>query len=298
MIGAKQKTMSEKITLQRKDHEMASRVVGTIFIIVGTILVGLGIYSFVTYKTEPELDESLVTPVLKELSRSTNEKVVELSGTAEGIGKVRIFLNDVLLETTKTEDEKFEYEWEIEDEGIYTISVDGLKGFPRQKKSNISETTFLTIDWTPPSSNISLEYPMEVVMESFLVEGIIDPNTILFLKRGTQTYSGVSDEDGNIELVIGLLDEGKNVFGLLLQDEAGNETLPEEKVRITYSPSAHINGNGIQGVSTEIPEASGNLSEAMNEVFSSQLMMFFGLFAILSMFITSTVLIRKAKKNF
>lgn len=294
----KDRTMSEKITLQKKDHEMASRVVGTIFIIVGTILVGLGIYSFVTYKTEPELDESLITPVLSELSSVTNDKIVELSGVAEDVSKVRIFLDDVLLETMKVEDGKFEYQWEVGDEGIYAISVDGLKGFPRQKRSEISGFTFLTIDRTPPSSNISLEYPVEVVMESFLVEGIIDPNTILLLKRGTQTYSGVSDEDGNIELVIGLLDEGKNVYTILLQDEAGNETVPEEKVRITYSPSAHINGDGVQGISTEIPEASGNLSEAMMEVFNNQLMMFFGLLAILSMFITSTILIRKTKKNF
>jgi len=295
MTAKQQRTMSEKITLQRKDHEMASRVVGTIFIIVGTILVGLGIYSFVTYKTEPELDESLTTPILRELSSVTNDRIVELGGTAEGIQKVRIFLDDVLLETIKVEDGKFEYQWEVEDEGIYAISVDGLKGFPRQKKSEMSETTFLTIDWTPPSSNISLEYPTEVVMESFLVEGIIDPKTILLLKRGTQIYSGVSDRDGNVELVVDLLDEGKNVFGLLLQDEAGNETVPEEKVRITYSPNAHINGNGIQGVSTEIPEASGNLSEAMMEVFNNELMMFFGLLAILGMFVTSTILIKKKK---
>jgi hypothetical protein len=294
----KERTMSEKITLQKKDHEMASRVVGTIFIIVGTILVGLGIYSFVTYKTEPELDESLTIPVLRELSSVTNDKTIELSGVAEDVSKVRIFLNDILLETMKVEDEKFEYQWEAGDEGIYMISVDGLKGFPRQKRSEVSEITFLTIDRTPPSSNISLEYPTEVVMESFLVEGIIDPNTTLFLKRGTQTYSGASDEDGNIELVIGLLDEGKNVYTILLQDEGGNETVPEEKVRITYSPSAHINGDGIQGVSTEIPEASGNLSEAMMEVFNNQLMMFFGLLAILSMFVTSAILARKAKKNF
>jgi len=298
MIVKKQKTMSDKVVLQKKDHEMASRVVGTIFIIVGTILVGLGIYSFVTYKIEPELDENLTTPILRELSSVTNDRIVELGGTAEGIQKVRIFLDDVLLETIKVEDGKFKYEWEVEDEGIYAISIDGLKGFPRQKRSAISETTFLTVDRTPPSSNISLEYPVEVVMESFLVEGVIDPNTTLILKRGTQSYSGVSDEDGNIELVISLLDEGKNVFGLLLRDEAGNETIPEEKVRITYSPRGDIDGNGVQGVSTEIPEASGNLLEAMKEVFNNQLMIFFGLLAILSMFITSVILVRKAKKNF
>jgi hypothetical protein len=295
-MTAKNKTMSEKIVVKRRDHEMASRIVGTIFIIVGIILVGLGIYSFVTYKAEPELDENLTTPVLRELSDATNDKKIELSGEAEGVDKVRIFLNDVLLETVKTEDGRFEYIWEVEDEGIYTIALDGLKGFPRQRKSKSSETTFLTIDWTAPSPTISLEYPTEVVKKAFLVQGTIDPNTTLFLKRGTQSFSAVSDSDGYIEVVVDLLDEGKNVFGLVLQDEAGNETVPEEKVRITYSPSAHINGDGVQGVADEIPEAAGNLEEAMQEVFGNNLMLYFGLIAMLVMVFTSVVLVKKQKK--
>jgi len=295
-MTAKNKTMSEKIVVKRRDHEMASRIVGTIFIVVGVILVGLGIYSFVTYKAEPELDESLMTPALRELSDSSNDKKIELSGDAEGVDKVRIFLNDVLLETVKAKDGEFEYVWEVEDEGIYSISVDGLKGFPRQRKSKSSETIFLTIDWTAPSSTISLEYPTEVVKKAFLVQGTIDPNTTLFLKRGTQSFSAVSDSDGYVEVVVDLLDEGKNVFGLLLRDAAGNETVPEEKVRITYSPSAHINGDGVQGVADEIPEAAGNLEEAMQEVFGNNLMLYFGLIAILAMVFTSVVLVKKQKE--
>ena len=87
--------------------------------------------------------------------------------------------------------------------------------------------------------------------------------------------------------------KSKNVFSLLLVDEAGNETIPEEKVRITYSPGADLNGNGTYD--TEIPEASGNLSEALEEVFSNQLMMIFGILGMLVMTITSLVLIRKKK---
>lgn len=296
MTAIKQKSMSEKIVIQRRDHEMASRIVGTVFIIVGTILVGLGIYSFVTYKAEAELNEDLKTPVLSELSSVTNEKIVELSGTAEGINKVRIFLDDVLLDTVKVKDSKFNYSWEVTGEGIYSLSVDGLKGFPRQERSNISESVFLTVDWTAPTSKMALEYSTEVNMDNLTLGGEIDPNTKIILRRGTKSYEGVSDKDGNISMAIDLLDEGKNVFGIVLEDEAGNQTIPEEKVRVTYSSAGHINGNGVAGVSDGIPEASGNLVEAMREVFNNQLMMIFGILAILSMFTTSMILVRKSKK--
>lgn len=294
MTAKKQKTMKEKIVVQRKDHELASRIVGTVFIIVGTILVGLGIYSFVTYKTEPDLDESLTTPVLWELNSSTNKKIVNINGDAEGISKVRIFINDVLLDTVKVKDDEFEYEWNIEDEGIYTISVDGLKGFPKQKRSNMSDTKFITIDWTAPSANMSLDYSEEVTKDSFTITGIIDPNTTLYVKRGTESYSAVSDEDGNVEIEVSLSDEGKNVFSLLLVDEAGNETVPDEKIRVTYSPSADVNGDGT--TDSDIPEAAGNLSDAMSEIFGNKLMAYFGIIAILCMFITSAVLVKKYRK--
>jgi len=294
MIAKKQKTMTEKIVVQERDHELASRIVGTVFIIVGAILVGLGIYSFVTYKSEPELNEDLKIPVLRELSDFTNDKIVELSGNADGIDKVRIFINDILVDTVKVKNERFEYQWNIEDEGIYTISIDGLKGFPKQKRSNMSNATFLKVDWTAPSSNMSLDYPEETAEKSFTITGIIDPDTTLFVKRGTKSYEAVSDENGNVEVVVDLLDEGKNVFSLLLVDKAGNETAPDEKVRITYSPSADVNGDGT--TDSEIPEASGNLLDAMEEVSGDRLMTFFGILALLCMSFTSIVLAGKYRK--
>ncbi len=294
MIAKKQKTMTEKIVVQERDHELASRIVGTVFIIVGAVLVGLGIYSFVTYKSEPELNEDLKTPVLRELSDSTNDKIVELSGNADGVDKVRIFINDILTDTVKVKNGRFEYQWNIEDEGIYTISIDGLKGFPKQKRSNMSDTVFIGVDWTAPSSNMSLDYPEETAEKSFTITGIIDPDTTLFVKRGTKSYEAVSDENGNIKVMVDLLDEGKNVFSLLLVDKAGNETVPDEKIRTTYSPSADVNGDGT--TDSEIPEAAGNLSEAMAEVLRGKLMTFFGILALLCMSLTSVVLVRKYRK--
>ena len=293
MASKKQKTMSEKVVIQRRDHEMASRIVGTIFIVVGTILVGLGVYSFVTYRGEPELDDALSVPVLRELSDVTNDKIVELSGTVDGVDKVRIFLNDALLETVKVKDEKFSYDWNIENEGIYTISVDGLDGFPKQKRSNMSDVVFLTVDWTAPTSNISLDYPQETSKGEITISGVIDLNTTLYLKRGTQSYSSVSDE-GNLSVGIELLDEGKNVFLIMMEDEAGNEVTLDEKVRVTYSPSGSVNGDGT--TDSEIPEAAGNLVDALNEVVNNRLMMIFGLIGLVALFTTSFIVVKKNGK--
>ena len=294
MTAKKQKTMSEKIVVQKRDHEKVSRIVGTIFIAVGAILVGLGVYSFITYKGEPELNQELKTPVLRELSSVTDDKIVELSGTAEGVDKVRIFVNDAVINTVKVEDGKFSYDWEIEDEGIYTLSVDGLSGFPKQKKSEMSEITFLTVDWTPPSSNVSFDYPEESSKETVTIKGIIDPDTTLLLKRGTQSYAEISDEEGNISLEIELVDEGKNVFSVILQDEAGNQIILDEKIRITYSPSGSVNGDGT--TDSEIPEAAGNLADAMNEILNNRLMAVFGILALATMTITTVILSRRKRE--
>ena len=200
-------SMTEKIVVQRKDNEMASRIVGSIFIVVGVILVGLGIYSFVTYNVEPTLDEEIGVPVLNELESVTNEKVIILSGTVEGARKVRVFLNGEVLEIVKVEDDQFTYTWNVETEGIYVIEADGLKGFPRQKKSNMSETSIMTIDWTAPSSDISLDYVEETSLETFVLKGSTEANTVVYVKRGTELFSVVSDGTGDFEVEVGLSDE-------------------------------------------------------------------------------------------
>lgn len=295
-VKKNKQSMAEKVVIQRKDNEMASRIVGTIFIVVGVILVGLGIYSFVTYNVEPELDENLNVPVLSDMDSATNDKEIVLKGTAEDLRKVRIFINDELVDTVKVEDGKFTYDWSVEDEGIYVIKVDGLKGFPRQKKSSLSESVILTVDWTSPSSDISLEYISETSKDSFTLKGTTEPVTTVYVKRGTSSFSTTSDEDGNFELTVDLTDEGKNVFNVVLVDKAGNETIAEEKVRITYSPDADLNGNGTAD-SDELPEASGNLTEALEDVSANRLMAVFGLLAILVMTATSFVLYRKERRG-
>ena len=288
------KSMAEKVVIQRRDNEMASRIVGTIFIIVGTILVGLGIYSFVTYKTEPKLDKDIKVPVLSEIDSATNKKSITLKGTADDVSKVRIFVNDELLDTVKVEDKKFTYKWEIEDEGIYTIMVDGLKGFPKQKKSESSDAVMVTVDWTSPSKNISLDYTEESASSSLLVKGTTEADTTVYVKRGTELFSTVSDNDGNFEITLTLEDEGKNVFNILLEDKAGNQTVPDEKIRVTYSPSADVDGDG---TTDELPEASGNLSEALRDIAANNLMSIFGVLGLLVMAGTSAVLYRKYRKT-
>jgi hypothetical protein len=288
------KSMAEKIVIQRRDNEMASRIVGTIFIVVGAILVGLGIYSFVTYKTEPKLDKDIEIPVLSEIDSAINKKSITLSGTAEDAGKVRIFVNDELLDTVKVEDKRFSYTWNIEDEGIYTIKVDGLKGFPRQKKSESSDSVMVTVDWTSPSKNISLDYTEESSSSSVVVKGTTEAYTTVYVKRGTESFSTISDSNGDFEITITLEDEGKNVFNILLEDKAGNETTPDEKIRVTYSPNADVDGDG---TTDELPQASGNLSEALKEVFTNKLMSIFGILSLLAMTGTSVILFKKHKET-
>jgi hypothetical protein len=163
------------------------------------------------------------------------------------------------------------------------VSVAGVKGFPKRYISLQSDMRMVEVDRTDPVLT-EIDYPEEVGTESFTLIGNVEPNAEVVVTRGTDKYVATCDEQGDFKITEILLEEGPNVFGVSIVDEAGNEVEVDEKVKVTYSMESDVNGNA---VTDEIPVASGELEEAMQKLLGNNLMMLFGLIAMVAFFFSS-----------
>jgi len=288
-------SMLSKVEIKKPDNqEKISRVVGTIFIFLGIALIGYGIYSFVRFGRTPELDETLDTPSLSGTEVITNDENILIKGTADGFDEVFVYVDNEEVARVKVDSEgTFEYEYPIEEEGTYAVSVAGVKGFPKRYISLQSDMRMVEVDRTDPVLT-EIDYPEEVGTESFTLVGNVEPNAEIVVTRGTDKYVATCDEQGDFKITEILLDEGPNVFGVSIVDEAGNKLEVEEKVKVTYSMDSDVNGNA---VTDEIPVASGELEEAMQKLLGNNLMMLFGLIAMVAFFFSSGFAFLKYKEK-
>jgi hypothetical protein len=278
-------SMVSKVEIKKPSgQERISRIVGTIFIFLGIVLIGYGIYSFVRFSRTPELDETLDSPSLSGTEAITNDENIVIKGTADSFDEVFVYIDNEEVARVKVDSEgAFEYEYPVEDEGTYAVSVAGVKGFPKRYISLQSDMRMVEVDRTDPVLT-EIDYPEEVGTESFTLVGNVEPNAKVIVTRGIDKYVATCDEQGDFKIAEILLDEGPNVFGVSIVDEAGNEVELDEKVKVTYSVDSDVNGNA---VTDEIPVASGELEKAMQELLGNNLMMLFGLIAIVGFFFSS-----------
>ncbi len=288
-------SMLSKVEVKKLDsQEKISRIVGTIFIFLGIVLIGYGIYSFVKFGRTPELDETLDTPSLSGTEVITNDENILIKGTADSFDEVFVYVDNEEVARVKVDAEgTFEYDYPIEAEGTYAVSVAGVKGFPKRYISLQSDMRMVEVDRTDPLLT-EIDYPKEVGTESFTLVGNVEPNAEVIVTRGTDKYVATCDEQGDFKITEILLDEGPNVFGVSIVDEAGNEVELDEKVKVTYSMDSDVNGNA---VTDEIPVASGELEEAMQKLLGNNLMMLFGLIAIVAFFFSTGFAFLKYKRK-
>ena len=288
-------SMVSKVEIKKPDsQERISRIVGTVFIFLGIVLIGYGIYSFVRFSRTPELDETLDSPSLSGTEVITNDENILIKGVAESFDEVFVYVDNEEVARVKVDSEgAFEYEYPVEKEGTYAVSVAGVKGFPKRFISLQSDMRMVEVDRTDPVLT-EIDYPEEVGTESFTLVGNVEPNAEVIVTRGTDKYVATCDEQGDFRIAEILLDEGPNVFGVSIVDEAGNEVELDEKVKVTYSTDSDVNGNA---VTDEIPVASGELEKAMQELLGNNLMMLFGLIAIVGFFFSSGFTFLKYKRE-
>ena len=287
--------MLSKVEIKKpQDQEKISRIVGTIFIVLGVLLISFGIYSFVKYNRNPEMNTQLESPVMVGINELTKEDSVVIRGSANGYDQVFIYVDGEEIERVKVaKDGSYEYTLNLVDEGKYAVTVAGVKGFPRRYISPTSEVLTVTIDKTAPTIS-KIKYPAEVGTETFSLTGVVEPNAVVTVKRGTGLYRATCDKNGNFKISGIVLEVGPNIFNIELKDEAGNELKVEEKVRVIYSKESSVNGEAVDD--TSIPVAAGELDSAMSVILGNKLMILFGILALVGMFSSTGVLLYKNRK--
>lgn len=292
--GKKEETMVSKVEVKKpQDTDRVSRIVGTVFIALGVLLVGFGVYSFIKYNATPKLDTSLVSPSLGDVASITNAHDVTITGSAEGYDTVYVYLNDQKVGEAKVKsDNSFSYDVSLDGEGSYQITVAGVKGFPTRHLSSQSLAESIVVDRTAPTLG-TIKYLPEVGTKTFTVTGTAEQGSQIIVKRGTDYYSVTADDQGNFKIADISLDEGPNIFNMVIKDSAGNETSLENEIKVTYSAESSVDGNG---TSTSIPVAAGNIDNMKDLALNNTLAIMFGVLALLGAIATTSVLYFKSKK--
>ena len=261
------------------NQERISRLVGSVFIGMGILLVAFGIFSYIKYREEPLLDPELESPNITEVTSITNGETILVKGTAKGYDSVFVYVNDSKVGESKVEDDaSFKYEYTADSEGTYSISVAGIRGFPNRRVTPLSATKESIVDRTAPSKeNVTFKYGAETNKDTFILVGTTEANATIQVKRGTDSFEGLADSEGKFRIEGIALDEGKNVFSVYIKDIAGNEVLIDEKIRVTYSPTGDVNGDAV--IDENIPQASGTF----DSIYANTLMLIFGLIASVSL---------------
>jgi len=295
-IIKKETTMVSKVEIKNpKDSERVSQVVGAIFIFLGVLLVAFGVYSFIKYSSNPQLNETLVSPSVSDIPSVTNSNTIAVNGNATGYDTVYVYVNGEKIKDVKVGAKgEFKSDVTLDKEGKYEITVAGVKGFPRRYLSAQSLAESVTLDKQAPVLSV-IKYAQEVGTETFTVTGTVEEDAQVVIKRGTDYYSATCDAQGNFKIVSIALDSGANVFNVVLKDLAGNETVLDAEIKVTYSPDSSVNGDAVTDDS--IPVAAGEISRMFDFVLGNNLVMIFGLLALFSGIATTSVLYVKSKKE-
>lgn len=289
-------SMVSKVEIKKpQDPEKVSKIVGTIFIALGILLVGFGIYSFVKYNSNPRLDETLVSPSMNTLATMTNATSITVNGNATGYDTVYVYVNGEKVGNAKVSaDDSFSYDVTLGDEGSYTITVAGVKGFPTRYISAESLVETVVVDRTAPVLS-SIKYPVEVGTETFTVTGTVEKDAQVIVKRGTDYYSVTCKDDGTFKIASIALDEGANIFNVVIKDNAGNETVLTGEINVTYSADSSVDGDATSDES--IPVAAGEISNMKDFFLGNSLVVIFGIIALLSGVTTTSVLYLRSKRE-
>lgn len=282
-------SMKNKVEIRQPispNQERVSRIVGTVFIGLGILLVSFGIFSYIKFREEPLLNPEFEAPTFEESTTITSGDNIKINGMAKGYDTVFIYKGEEKIGETKVKDDsKFTFDYPVEEEGEYALTIAGVKGFPNRNISPQSEPLISVVDRTAPDQKaVTMKYGSETNKDTFILVGTTEANATIEVKRGTESFDGLSNKEGEFRIEEISLDEGKNVFSIYIKDVAGNQTQLDEKVRVTYSPAGDINGDAV--VDENIPQASG----VFDELIGNNLMMMFGLLALL-VFIGSSVMV-------
>ncbi len=293
MARAKKSTL--KVSRKNDSNRSTfSIIVGFLMIAVGLVMLIGGIVSIILYRLPASVDSALPVPVLDAMPAFVNTKSLTVKGDSSDYERVMVFVNDQVVTDGVKSDEngKFRYIYEIEDEGDYRIQVAGIKGFPRRVRSEKGKMWTVNADFTAPSSDVKFAYDKEVDTKAFTLRGVVEENSTVVLEKNGKKYIAKADMNGGFVLKDIPLTDGENQFSVEIRDEAGNVTKLSQKISVTYA-SGQLNGNG----AVDLPEASGILSDALNEVKANALIGYIGMIALVVLLLNSVLVGVKLRRE-
>lgn len=284
-------SMVSKVEIRERRNYTLSRIIGTLLIVLGVLLVGYGIFSYIRSNKTPKVDESLRPPTTSQTQSVTNAEEILIKGEAEGLDKVLVFLdNEEIGKAKVNKDGSYEYAHKVENEGKYIISTAGMKGFFKKLLTPKSGPIVVTVDRTAPEMT-DIKYSSEVGTDNFGVIGNAEPGSTVVVKRGVDVYETEADETGLFAIKDITLEEGPNVYSVEVKDSAGNVNQIEKKIEVTYSKESSVNGNAV--VDENLPVASGELEAALSVIRDGKIMLMLGIIAFVAFLASSAVVIAK-----
>ncbi len=281
--------------------ETAARAFGVVFILIGLVLIVLLVGGFITSRLPYRVDPTLPIPTLDKVKEYTNDETAEVTGTALPGEKVVLYINDERTNTTVETDEDGAFTFSdiaLEEEGEVSFASSVVRGGLFKRRSELSNTITSVVDWTSPSSTVSLDYQETANTNKVTIKGTAEPNAIVVLNSGEKTYEATVDDKGIFTFDEVILEQGDNTFSVTIKDLAGNEVRASKKVQIAYA-GGEINGNGASTVNgaTRLPESAGELEAAMEFLAGNKLMSAMALIILAAFGASASTAYMHAKRN-
>lgn len=292
-----QATTTTTTSTTTKTEDSTARMVAIVLAIFGILVIITMVILIVANRANPGIDSTIAKPTFDSVPANTKDDKIVLTGQAVNVSKVMIFV-DGRAETGLVDVDKdgnFSYEYKFSDERTYKFESAAIRGAILLSRSEFSDAVEVTFDKTAPSKNVEfVKLPAEVNTNDLTVTGKADPNSQVTLIIGTKKYSGEVDKDGNFEIKNVPLEKGENKFFVEISDKAGNVTKVGDPITVVYSGSASVNGNGAK---TNIPQADGELEDAMAFLFENKVMFGVGLIALVLFLVNGAVVMAKLRRE-
>ncbi len=170
----------------------------------------------------------IAPPVLDSFPQATSSANIIVSGVASKKQTINLYLNDVLIDTAKVEnDGKFSFKETIKP-GENTIKA---KAVVNEKESDFSNTIITAFKSAPPFLNISSPTDAQSFSKDQAiadVKGTTDPDVRITVNG----FWAITDSSGKFSYSLPL-QNGENKIKISATDVAGNKT--EKEIKINYS---------------------------------------------------------------
>ena len=219
--------------------ENMARILGVIFIVIGFGLIIALIGGFVLSRLPYRVDPNLPIPTLDTIPEYTNQDAIDLTGSALPEETIALYLNGDRTNITVETDGDGEFTFKdtvLEEEGEAAFETAVVRGGLFKRRSEFSNEVVSEVDWTPPSSVVSLEYEGKTETGSVTVSGTADPDVIVVFEGETETYEAETDENGDFNVKVTDLAKGENELSVRVKDRAGNEVIAATTVTIAPRP--------------------------------------------------------------